>query len=75
VLPLGDERGLLAMKTQESCVAIQRLDEARYAVCVDGVVRYVGSREECERRVAILDAKSDRPAQDEALARLRHLKH
>jgi hypothetical protein len=58
------------MKTQERHVAIQRLDEARYAVCVDGVVRYVGSRDECERQVAILVPKSDRSAQDKALARL-----
>jgi hypothetical protein len=75
VVLLGGERGLIAMKTQESRVAIQQLDEMRYAVCVDGVVRYVGSREECERRVAILAPKSDRMAQDKSLARLRHLKH
>jgi hypothetical protein len=62
------------MKPEQSRIAIERLDEARYAVCVDGVVRYVGSREECERRVVILAPKSDRPAQDKALARLRHLK-
>jgi len=63
------------MKTEQSRVAIERLDEARYAVYVDGIVRYVGSREECDRRVAILAPKRDRPAQDKALARLRHLKH
>lgn len=66
---------MFAMKTEQSRVAMERLDEARYAVYVDGVVRYVGSQEECERRVAILAPKSDRRSQDKALARLRHLKH
>jgi hypothetical protein len=45
-------------------VAIQRLDEGRYALKVDGLVRYVGTEEECERRVAILLPKNDRAAQD-----------
>ena len=43
----------------------------RFALAVDGVVRYCGSREECERRYAILTAPaSDRPAQDRAVADL-----
>ena len=58
------------MKTHKGDIVIQRLDERRYAVAVDGVVRYVGSQAECERRVAILLPKSDRAAQDQALARL-----
>jgi hypothetical protein len=61
------------MKTQKVEVLIRRLDEVRYAVAVDGVVRYVGTQEECERRVAILVPKNDRAAQDEALARLSRL--
>ena len=58
------------MKTHKGEVLIQRLDEFRYAVAVDGVVRYVGTQEECQRRIAILAPKNDRAAQDEALARL-----
>ena len=40
------------------------------AVAVDGVVRYVGSQAECERRCAILVPKNDRATQDQALVRL-----
>jgi hypothetical protein len=58
------------MKTHKGDIVIQRLDEGRYAVAVDGIVRYVGTQEECERRVAILVPKSDRAAQDRALGRL-----
>ena len=58
------------MKTNKGDVVIQRLDERRYALAVDGIVRYVGSQEECERRVAFLAPKNDRAAQDRALARL-----
>ena len=57
-------------QTRRDNVAILRLDERRYAVSVDGVVRYVGTEEECQRRVKTLAPKSDRDAQDEALARL-----
>jgi hypothetical protein len=32
------------MKTQKRDVVIERLDEWRYAVAVDGLVRYVGSQ-------------------------------
>ena len=46
------------MKTpQRNDVAIHRVDERRYAVTVDGVVRYVGTLEECERRAIILDLR------------------
>jgi hypothetical protein len=61
------------MKTQKRDVVIQRLDEWRYAVAVDGLVRYVGSQEECERRVVALAPRNDRAAQDHALVRLVHL--
>jgi hypothetical protein len=58
------------MKSQKGDVLIQRLDESRYSVAVDGVMRYVGSQEECERRAVILAQKNDRAAQDQALVRL-----
>jgi hypothetical protein len=51
-------------------VVIQRLDERRYAVAVDGIVRYVGSQEECQCRAEILSPKNDRDVQDLGLARL-----
>jgi hypothetical protein len=58
------------MKTHKGEIVIQRLDEGHYAVAVDGIVRYVGTQEECERRAAILVPKNDRAAQDRALGRL-----
>ena len=61
------------MKTQKRDVVIQRLDEWRFAVAVDGLVRYVGSQVECERRLAVLAPKNDRAMQDQALVRLTHL--
>ena len=57
------------MKTQKRDVVIQRLDEWRYAVAVDGLVRYVGSQEECQRRADILSPKNDRNVQDQGLVR------
>ena len=48
------------MKTDNSDVVIQRVDEWRYAVAVDGLVRYAGSQAECERRAAIFVPKNDR---------------
>jgi hypothetical protein len=58
------------MKTRDRDIVIQRLDERRYALAVDGVVRFVGSEEECQRRLAILIPKNDRAEQNNALARL-----
>jgi hypothetical protein len=58
------------MKTRNRDIVIQRLDERRYALAVDGIVRFVGSEEECQRRLAILIAKNDRAEQNNALARL-----
>ena len=49
---------------------VQRLDERRYALAVDGVVRYVGTEEECQRRLAMLVPKTERADQDKALGRL-----
>jgi hypothetical protein len=57
------------MKSQKRDVVVQRLDEWRFAVAVDGVVRYVGSEPECDRRAAILVPKKDRAVQDQALLR------
>ena len=57
------------MKTRKDNVAIWRLDEHRFAVGVDNVVRYVGSQEECQRRAAILTRKPDREMQDRNLVR------
>ena len=57
------------MKTQKLEIMIQRLDEMRFAVAVDGLVRYVGSQAECERLAAILLPKNDRAMQDQALLR------
>ena len=61
------------MKTHKGDVVIQRLDEWRFAVAVDGLVRYIGSQVECERRAAIFVPKNDRAAQDQALLRLAYL--
>ena len=58
------------MKTRKTDILIQQLDDQHHAVAVDGVVRYVGSQAECERRRAILVPKNDRAAQDRALVRL-----
>lgn len=57
------------MSTCKEGVAIWRLDESRYAVGVDHVIRYVGSQEECQRRADILSAKNDRKVQDLGLVR------
>ena len=60
----------MPMKTHKVDIVIQRLDEWRYAVTVDGFVRYVSSQVECERRVVMLAPKNDRATQDQALGRL-----
>jgi hypothetical protein len=48
------------MKARKAGVEILWLDENRYAVAIDGIVCFVGTLEECERRAANLDAK-ERP--------------
>jgi hypothetical protein len=63
-------REFAAMKPRKTGSEIQRLDETRYAVVVDGLVRYVGTLEECQRRATILLPQNDRAAQDRALGRL-----
>ena len=57
------------MKAPKEGVAVWRLDENRYAVGIDRLIRYVGSREECQRRAEILSPKGDRDMQDRSLAR------
>ena len=56
-----------AMKTRKGAIVIERLDQ-RYAVTVDGIVRFVGTQEECQQRVAMLGEKEDRADQNKALA-------
>jgi hypothetical protein len=56
-------------------IVILRLDQSRCALMVDGVARYVGAQEECERRAAILVPKNDRAAQDRPLGRLGRSTH
>jgi len=51
------------MKARKEGVAIWRLDEKRYAISVDQVIRYVGSQEECQRRAEILLPKDSRKEQ------------
>ena len=62
-------RSVYAYMKVRKGIAIWRLDENRYAVAVDHVVRYVGSQEECQRRAEILIPKSDREMQDRGLLR------
>ena len=51
-------------------VDVQLLEDARYAVVVDGIVRYVGSLDECRRRALIFAPKDDkRGVQNQALGR------
>jgi hypothetical protein len=57
------------MKQHKEAVAVWRLDEIRYAMGVDQLIRYVGSLEECQRRAAILLPKNTRDFQDRALTR------
>ena len=59
------------MRTQKPREAVvQRLDERRYALAIDGIVRYVGTEEECPRRLAMPVPNNDRAGQDAALGRL-----
>ena len=58
------------MKTRRNIIVVQRLDERRYALMVDGIIRYVGTEEECHRRLATLAPKDHRADQNKALGRL-----
>ena len=57
------------MKSRKGAIVIERLDERRYAVTIDGIVRFVGIHEECQQRAAMLIQKKDRADRDKALAR------
>ena len=57
------------MRTGKERIAIWQLDESRFALGIDQIIRYVGSLEECERRAAILMPKDDREFQDRGLVR------
>jgi hypothetical protein len=57
------------MKQRKEGVAVWRLDEIRYAMGVDQLIRYVGSEEECQRRAKMLLPQNTRDIQDHALAR------
>ena len=58
------------MKTHNRDIIVQRLDERRYALTIDGIVRYDGTEEECQRRLTMLVPNNDRARQDKALGRL-----
>jgi hypothetical protein len=53
------------MTTRKEGVAVRRLDENRYAISLDRVIRYVGSQAECDRRAAILLRKNGRDVQEQ----------
>ena len=59
------------MKTEKTGVEIWTLDGGggRCALAVDGLIRHVGAREECERRAQILIVVNDRNLQDRMLGR------
>jgi hypothetical protein len=57
------------MTNRKEVITISQLDERRFALSVDHLIRYVGSLEECERRAAILMPKGDRELQDRGLVR------
>ena len=60
------------MKVTRGVVSVVPLDGStgRMAVLVDGIVTYVGSPEECQRRLDILQQKKPDPsARDRALGR------
>ena len=59
------------MKSTKTGVEIWDLDGrgTRCAVALDGVVRYVGARDQCVRRAEILVLANDRGIQDLMLVR------
>lgn len=50
---------------------LKQVDTHRFAVLVNGYVRFAGSLEACQKRMTILTAPQDRVAQDHALGRMR----
>lgn len=67
--PIVAGKRLSGMKQRKEGVAVWRLDEIRYAMGVDQLIRYVGSLEECQRRAEMLLPRNTRDTQDRALAR------
>jgi hypothetical protein len=68
--------GSLHMKTARGVVTAVFLndDPNRMAIQVDGIVTYVGSPDECQRRLKILyRTEPDHAARDEALGRAIHV--
>jgi hypothetical protein len=69
-------QGISTMKTARGVVTVVSLDDrsGRLAIQVDGIVTYVGSPEECQRRLKILKRDSPDPSErDRALGRaVRH---
>jgi hypothetical protein len=59
------------MKAQKAGVEVWNLDGngIRCAVALNGIVRYVGSAEQCKRRAEILTPNPDRERQDKMLVR------
>ena len=59
------------MKPHKSDIEIWDLDGngIRCALAVDGLVRYVGAREQCLRRAQIIAVPGDRERQDQMLVR------
>ena len=59
------------MRRKKAGIEIWDLDGSglRCAVAVDGVVRYVGEREQCLRRAELLATQEDREYQERMLLR------
>ena len=59
------------MKNEKTGIEIWTLDRegGRCALAVNGLVRFVGARDQCERRAQILIVVSDRNLQDMMLVR------
>ena len=68
---LSPEQAKAAMKSTKTGVEIWDLDGRgiRCALALDGVVRYVGARDQCVRRAEILVLANDRARQDLMLVR------
>jgi hypothetical protein len=59
------------MKNEKTGIEIWTLDRegGRCALAVNGLVRFVGARDQCERRAQILIVVNDRNLQDMMLVR------
>lgn len=59
-----------ATKQPKTGPEVRLLDDGRWAVSVDGIIRFTGSREECAKRLEILSRPSSREQQDKSLGRI-----